>query len=106
VANFLDQETDTWSITTRDLLTSLQQSQADIILVGEETGWGVVPAYSSGRLFRDRLGYLLQEIGFLADTVYLVVAGHALNLSLLGESLKDSERLMIDQQSRKKTSYD
>jgi adenosylcobinamide kinase/adenosylcobinamide-phosphate guanylyltransferase len=91
VSNLLEEETDSWETITKDLLTSLTQTQADIILVGEETGWGVVPAYASGRLFRDRLGYLLQEIGFISDTVYLVTAGHVLNLSILGQSLKDSK---------------
>jgi adenosylcobinamide kinase/adenosylcobinamide-phosphate guanylyltransferase len=52
--------------------------------VGEETGWGVVPAYPLGRTFRDRLGGLIRRLGSVADTVYLVTGGHALNLSQLG----------------------
>jgi len=56
-------------------------------LVAEETGWGVVPAYPLGRLFRDRLGDLCRRIGTIADAVYLVTGGHALNLSQLGQSL-------------------
>ncbi len=87
VANLLDLDSDSWQETTNDLLTSLQTTKADTILVGEETGWGVVPPYKSGRIFRDRLGYLLRQIGSVADTVYLVTGGHALNLSILGEPL-------------------
>ena len=60
---------------------------ADVILVGEETGWGVVPAYPAGRLFRDRLGTLVRQIGAIADNVYLVTGGYALELSVLGTPL-------------------
>ena len=91
VANLLDLEPDSWQEITSDLLTSLQTTKADTILVGEETAWGVVPAYKSGRIFRDRLGHLLQQIGGVANTVYLVTGGHALNLSLLGEPLGKSK---------------
>jgi adenosylcobinamide kinase/adenosylcobinamide-phosphate guanylyltransferase len=91
VANLLDLEESLWQETTERLLTSLELTAAEVILVGEETGWGVVPAYESGRIFRDRLGHLLRQIGSLADAVYLVAGGHALNLRELGQSLKNSK---------------
>ncbi len=91
VANLLDLDSDAWQEITNDLLTSLQTSKADTILVGEETGWGVIPAYKPGRVFRDRLGHLLRQVGSIADIVYLVTGGHALNLSMLGESLSKSK---------------
>jgi adenosylcobinamide kinase / adenosylcobinamide-phosphate guanylyltransferase len=84
VANLLDQDSATWQQTTINLLKSLQKSQVDIIFVAEETGWGVVPAYASGRLFRDRLGKLVRQIAAIADPVYLVTGGYALNLKVLG----------------------
>ncbi|MGV2829648.1 bifunctional adenosylcobinamide kinase/adenosylcobinamide-phosphate guanylyltransferase [Myxosarcina sp. GI1(2024)] len=84
VANLLELESDSWTEATTGLITSLKTAKTEIILVGEETGWGVVPAYKSGRLFRDRLGYLIRQIGNIANTVYLVTGGHALNLSMLG----------------------
>ena len=52
-----------------------------------ETGWGVVPAYESGRLFRDRLSKLVRQIGSRSDLVYLVTGGYALNLTFLGQKL-------------------
>ena len=91
VANLLDQDEAAWQQTTAELLTSLEQVNNDVILVAEETGWGVVPAYEAGRRFRDRLGDLSRQIGAIADSVYLVTGGHALNLSLLGQPLKNSE---------------
>jgi adenosylcobinamide kinase/adenosylcobinamide-phosphate guanylyltransferase len=88
VANLLDQDESTWNNTSADLILALQQVQVDIILVAEETGWGVVPAYPSGRLFRDRLGSLVRYIGSIANPVYLVTGGHILNLSELGKPLE------------------
>jgi adenosylcobinamide kinase/adenosylcobinamide-phosphate guanylyltransferase len=90
VANLLETDDETWQTITKDLLTSLQTTAADIILVGEETGWGVVPAYRSGRTFRDRLGGLVRNIGSIADRVYLVAGGRVLDLSLLGIPLPGS----------------
>jgi adenosylcobinamide kinase/adenosylcobinamide-phosphate guanylyltransferase len=39
----------------QSLILSLVTVACDVILVAEETGWGVVPAYPLGRTFRDRL---------------------------------------------------
>ncbi|AFZ35420.1 adenosylcobinamide-phosphate guanylyltransferase [Stanieria cyanosphaera PCC 7437] len=91
VANLLDLDASIWSEITHNLINSLNTTAAEIILVGEETGWGVVPAYQSGRIFRDRLSDLLRQIGGIADCVYLVVGGHILNLSQLGQPLKQYE---------------
>lgn len=91
VANLLDREADVWQEMQTSLLNSLQTTAADVILVGEETGWGVIPAYESGRIFRDRLGSLIRQIGGIASAVYLVTGGHALNLSQLGQSLSKYE---------------
>ena len=91
IANFLELDPSAWEKVNNDLLASLQVSKGQIILVGEETGWGVVPAYPMGRLFRDRLGYIIRQIGNIADTTYLVAGGHVLNLSVLGEPLSNYE---------------
>jgi adenosylcobinamide kinase / adenosylcobinamide-phosphate guanylyltransferase len=64
---------------------------ADMIFVGEETGWGVVPAYPIGRTFRDRLGSLVRKLGAISHAVYLVTGGHVLNLSVLGSPLPASK---------------
>jgi adenosylcobinamide kinase/adenosylcobinamide-phosphate guanylyltransferase len=87
LANLLDQDDDTWSKTLASLLDSLHHATSSIIFVTEETGWGVVPAYPVGRLFRDRLGTLTRQLGAIAHPVYLVTGGHVLNLSSLGMPL-------------------
>ncbi|MGG6268088.1 bifunctional adenosylcobinamide kinase/adenosylcobinamide-phosphate guanylyltransferase [Leptolyngbya sp. AN03gr2] len=88
LANLLEQSEGEWQATREALLASFEQTESLIIFVAEETGWGVVPAYPIGRLFRDRLGNLTRSIGAIADTTYLVTAGHVLNLSQLGVRLK------------------
>lgn len=86
-ANTLEQTEEFWQQTQQDAIASLKSTPADVILVAEETGWGVVPAYPAGRLFRDRLGNLVRKIGAIADTVYLTTGGYALNLSAIGTPL-------------------
>ncbi|NJR66967.1 MAG: bifunctional adenosylcobinamide kinase/adenosylcobinamide-phosphate guanylyltransferase [Leptolyngbyaceae cyanobacterium CRU_2_3] len=88
LANLLELDEPLWEQTVAGLLSSLSQVQCSVILVAEETGWGVVPAYATGRLFRDRLGNLTRRIGAIANPVYLVTGGYALNLCQLGEPVK------------------
>lgn len=84
LANLLDRDEDAWKSIQQELLISLEQTKSDAILVAEETGWGVVPAYPIGRKFRDRLGELVRRVSAIAEAVYLVTGGHVLNLSNLG----------------------
>jgi adenosylcobinamide kinase/adenosylcobinamide-phosphate guanylyltransferase len=53
---------------------------ANLVLVSNEVGMGVVPAYPAGRQFRDRLGRLNQHAAARADEVVLLVAGLPLRL--------------------------
>jgi adenosylcobinamide kinase / adenosylcobinamide-phosphate guanylyltransferase len=87
VANLLDRSDAQWENLTQELLHVSANSLATVVMVAEETGWGVVPAYPSGRLFRDRLGMLTRQVGAIANPVYLVTGGHVLNLSQLGHKL-------------------
>lgn len=92
LANLLDQDQQSWDQTGQAFLRSLQQARCSIILVAEETGWGVVPGYPLGRIFRDRLGHLVRQVGAIANPVYLVTGGHILNLSELGVPLTQKFR--------------
>lgn len=85
VANQLEEDEHNWEETVQNFLLNLEQvGDRDVILVAEETGWGIVPAYPIGRTFRDRLGNLVRRLGVIANPVYLVTGGHILNLSALG----------------------
>jgi adenosylcobinamide kinase/adenosylcobinamide-phosphate guanylyltransferase len=57
------------------LSEALQSTPCTVILVSNEVGSGVVPAYASGRRFRDLAGEINQRVASLADTVHLMVAG-------------------------------
>ncbi|MCF2146565.1 bifunctional adenosylcobinamide kinase/adenosylcobinamide-phosphate guanylyltransferase [Desmonostoc muscorum LEGE 12446] len=87
VANFLEQDDQTWENIIAEFLETVDLVAADMLFVAEEVGWGVVPAYIIGRTFRDRLGSLVRQLGALCDSVYLITGGHVLNLSLLGSPL-------------------
>jgi adenosylcobinamide kinase/adenosylcobinamide-phosphate guanylyltransferase len=91
LANLLDQDEKRWEQTLQELLQALVESKCHVTLVAEETGWGVVPAYPSGRLFRDRLGDLVRRVGAIANPVYLVTAGYVLNLSELAVPLPPNQ---------------
>ncbi|PSB33201.1 bifunctional adenosylcobinamide kinase/adenosylcobinamide-phosphate guanylyltransferase [Chlorogloea sp. CCALA 695] len=92
VAALLDKDATQWEQIVQELLLTLRdRCNQEIIFVAEETGWGVVPAYPSGRTFRDRLGNLVRRIGAISDSVYLVTGGYALNLTTLGSPLISSQ---------------
>ncbi|MDI9370658.1 MAG: bifunctional adenosylcobinamide kinase/adenosylcobinamide-phosphate guanylyltransferase [Synergistaceae bacterium] len=58
-----------------DCLKAVRRSSADLILVSNETGCGVVPSSRLGRLYRDILGWANQAAAREADEVWLLVAG-------------------------------
>jgi len=91
LANLIEQDAGEWQIVQENFIVALTSTAADVVVVAEETGWGVVPAYALGRLFRDRLGSLSRAVGAIANDVYLVTSGYAINLSSLGEPVDRPE---------------
>ena len=63
-----------------ELVAAWSATEARVVLVSSEVGWGVVPGTASGRLFRDELGRLNTALAAAADEVVLVVAGLPLQL--------------------------
>jgi adenosylcobinamide kinase/adenosylcobinamide-phosphate guanylyltransferase len=49
-------------------------------MVTNEVGYGIVPEYKLGRIFRDIAGFINQYIASLSDEVYLVACGLPLKL--------------------------
>lgn len=57
-----------------------------VVAVSNEVGSGVVPATTSGGVFRDRLGRLNTRLSLASEQVLLVVAGRTLDLAALDGS--------------------
>lgn len=83
LARHLEQQEQDWRQHQDQLIAMLKASPAAIVLVAEETGWGVVPSTAIGGLFRDRMGHLLEQLHRVADASWLVLHGRALNLLAL-----------------------
>jgi adenosylcobinamide kinase / adenosylcobinamide-phosphate guanylyltransferase len=65
------------------LCSALAAAPCSVILVSNEVGSGVVPAYALGRRFRDLVGEINQRVATVANNVLYMVAG--LPLVLKGE---------------------
>ena len=65
------------------LVTALQATPRDVVLVTNEVGWSLVPLTPSGRFFQDSLGRLNAAVAGVADHAVLVVMGHPLPLGAL-----------------------
>ena len=57
------------------LLAVYAQTEAHWIVVSNEVGLGIVPAFRLGRVYRDALGRANQQLAARADTVLFMVAG-------------------------------
>jgi adenosylcobinamide kinase/adenosylcobinamide-phosphate guanylyltransferase len=58
-----------------ELCLALRSAPCSVVLVSNEVGSGVVPAYELGRRFRDLVGEINQRVASVADTVLWMVAG-------------------------------
>lgn len=64
----------------RGLCEAVAASSSEVILVGNETGLGVIPAGELSRRFLDEAGSLHQQLAAVCDEVTLTVAGLPLQL--------------------------
>jgi adenosylcobinamide kinase / adenosylcobinamide-phosphate guanylyltransferase len=62
------------------LIAALKNAKADIILVANEVGLGVIPTGNISRQFVDEAGRLNQQIAAIADQVFFIAAGLPLPL--------------------------
>jgi adenosylcobinamide kinase / adenosylcobinamide-phosphate guanylyltransferase len=65
---------------TDDLLRALAAASAEIVVVSNELGLGVVPDNALARRFRDQAGRLNQRVAAGADRAVMMVAGLPLTL--------------------------
>lgn len=83
VAAHLEMGAPDWRRRCQDLDSALNQSASPVILVCEETAWGVVPPTDLGMRFRQRLADLQRRLAADCDQVWLVLQGRALDLHAL-----------------------
>lgn len=57
------------------VISGWQRTTRTVIAVSNEVGWGVVPAYRSGRVFADLLGEVNRTVAAASDRLVLMVAG-------------------------------
>ena len=56
-------------------LKACAERDGDTVVVSNEVGVGIVPAYADGRVFQDLAGFAHQKIAEAADEVYYMTAG-------------------------------
>jgi adenosylcobinamide kinase/adenosylcobinamide-phosphate guanylyltransferase len=73
------------AVTTRvdALVAGLLSREGDSVIVSNEAGWGIVPAWPGSRLFRDELGRANRRLADAADAAFLVIDGRFLDLRAL-----------------------
>lgn len=95
-SNLMDaEESDPASMEPRieGFLDALRAAPSSVVLVSNEVGSGVVPAFESGCRFRDALGELNQRVAAIADNVVLMVAG--LPLAIKGTSVVSAAQVRL-----------
>ena len=85
----LDRDASGWQDEVNILLEGLLLTKAAVVLVSEETGWGVVPVTAAGGRFRDRLGELQQRLTPHCAAAWLVLQGRAIDLATLGRPVPE-----------------
>lgn len=81
----LSEDPHCWPKQKQALLDALPAMQADVILVSNEVGQGIVPMGEINRRFVDEAGWLHQALAVMADKVTLVTAG-------IAQTLKDTDK--------------
>ncbi len=76
------------------LITWYEQHDSHLILVTNEVGMGIVPAYPLGRWYRDVLGRVNARVAARADAVLLMVAGLPQDLRERAEAWEAQWRTM------------
>lgn len=71
---------DCWGCERAALLDALERCRADVVLVGNEVGGGIVPLGELSRRFVDENGRLHQLLGERCERVTAVIAGLPLSL--------------------------
>ncbi len=81
VMKYLQLDHKNWLSKSNILIDKFNDYKGNIILVSEETGWGVSPSTNLGNIFRDRLGTITNSIYTISTINWLVIHNRAIDLS-------------------------
>ena len=56
-------------------IKSLENATSHVIIISNESGWGIIPTNQLSRQFIERMGFLNQRIAAISDEVILIAAG-------------------------------
>src|SRR5207237_10089557 len=74
LSNHMERDSVSAESVTCDEISHLMNLDANLIVVTNEVGMGLVPPYPLGRAFRDSLGRVNQRAARICQEAYLVVA--------------------------------
>ncbi|MBV9579794.1 MAG: bifunctional adenosylcobinamide kinase/adenosylcobinamide-phosphate guanylyltransferase [Chloroflexi bacterium] len=80
LSNHMERDVDLAESLTVSEIRDLLAIEANVILVSNEVGMGLVPMHALGRAFRDALGRVNQAAAAACSEVYFVVAGLPLKM--------------------------
>ncbi len=80
VVKYIDINSKEWKNKLTLLKSHLKDYKSDIIIVGEQVGWGLVSEYKIGNLFTERMGEVLRDITNISNDNWLTINGKAIKL--------------------------
>ncbi len=80
VVKTINEDDNEWKRNLRLLNKCLIEYKSDIIIVGEQVGWGLVSEYKIGNIFTERIGDVLKAITLISSNNWLTINGKAIKL--------------------------
>ena len=80
VVKNINDDNNQWKRNLLQLNQSLIEYKSDIIIVGEQVGWGLVSEYKIGNIFTERIGEVLKDITLISSNNWLTINGKAIKL--------------------------
>ena len=80
VVKYINEDDNEWKRNLNLLNKCLIEYKSDIIIVGEQVGWGLVSEYKIGNIFTERLGQVLKDITLISSNNWLTINGKAIKL--------------------------
>ena len=80
VVKYINEDDNEWKRNLNLLNKCLIEYKSDIIIVGEQVGWGLVSEYKIGNIFTERIGEVLKDITLISSSNWLTINGKAIKL--------------------------